>query len=186
MSFETLDATKANSKWKTEPEMLHAVSSPYVVHLSNSVYVIGGDVSGLGSIPNSRHTQKFNHLGGTWSNCSPMPGVCSNGCALVFREKIYVLGGEEKVCFSYDPAQNPWTLLSRPPINAKKLDSLHDCCATVWQGRILLNVNTWHGTYVYLYDPVKDRWNKKESLFVTNHETLLLFTMSPEMGDFRI
>ncbi|ELT92694.1 hypothetical protein CAPTEDRAFT_64361, partial [Capitella teleta] len=94
--------------WKTEKEMLHALRQPYVVQHASKIYVFGGDqVLGYFSQA-SLVCQEFDPASNEWRLRSEMPGYCRDGAAVALNDRIYVVGGRKRVCFSYDPANDEW------------------------------------------------------------------------------
>ncbi len=80
-----------------------------------------------------------------------MPNTFVNGSSVVQQDKIYLLGGDENCCMSYDPEQDQWSVLAKPGVN--------HCggSAVVWKNRILLCGGS--GTSVIEeYDPDADNW----------------------------
>ncbi|ELU07609.1 hypothetical protein CAPTEDRAFT_144117 [Capitella teleta] len=82
------------------------------------------------------------------------PGGCCYGSAVALGDKIYVVGGYQRVCYSYDPENDEWEVLSKPTHE-------YDLNAyTVWKGKILLG----NREHVEEYDPVEDRWSNRDEL----------------------
>ncbi|ELT88160.1 hypothetical protein CAPTEDRAFT_64348, partial [Capitella teleta] len=92
--------------WKSEQEMLHAVDRPHIVQFANKVYALGRWKTTV--------TQEFDPALNEWRMRSQMPGGCYDGAAVALGDKIYVVGGSEKVCYSYDPENDEWKVLSKP------------------------------------------------------------------------
>ncbi len=80
-----------------------------------------------------------------------MPQFCLNGSAMVVGEKIYVVGGNDNACMSYDPEQDQWTVLSKPGVNHRKGS------AVVWNNHILLCGGA-ETSVIEEYDPGTDNW----------------------------
>ncbi|ELT96043.1 hypothetical protein CAPTEDRAFT_34879, partial [Capitella teleta] len=94
-------------------------------------------------------TQEFDPASNEWRMRSQMPGYCYYGAAVALGDKIYVVGGSEKVCYSYDPENDEWKVLSKPT------HKYYNKAATVWRGRILIG----NREHVEEYDPVADLWS---------------------------
>ncbi|ELT95379.1 hypothetical protein CAPTEDRAFT_99345 [Capitella teleta] len=148
LNVENEDVFHFNCEWKSEQEMLCGVHRPHIVQFANKVYAFGGW--------KTRVTQEFDPALNEWRMRSQMPGRCCYGAAVAFGDKIYVVGGEEKVCYSYDPENDEWKVLSKPT------HAYHYSFpfATVWQGKILLG----NKEHVEEYDPVEDRWSNRDEL----------------------
>ncbi|ELU15583.1 hypothetical protein CAPTEDRAFT_189446, partial [Capitella teleta] len=145
---ESLNLEELNPEWKSEQKMLHAVVRPHIVQFSNKVYAFGGS--------NEKVTQEFDPALNEWRMRRQMPGRCYYGAVVALGDKIYVVGGSEKVCFSYDPENDEWKVLSKP---THGYDGIFPF-ATVWKGKILLGDKE----HVEEYDPVEDRWSNRDEL----------------------
>ncbi|ELU15554.1 hypothetical protein CAPTEDRAFT_189418 [Capitella teleta] len=145
---ESLNLEESNPEWKSEQKMLHAVVRPHIVQFSNKVYAFGGS--------NKKVTQEFDPALNEWRMRRQMPGHCYYGAVVALGDKIYVVGGSEKVCFSYDPENDEWKVLSKP---THGYDGIFPF-ATVWKGKILLGDKE----HVEEYDPIDDRWSNRDEL----------------------
>jgi N-acetylneuraminic acid mutarotase len=125
--------------------MLNAECNPLVVQFANKVYAFGGW--------RTRVTQEFDPTLNKWRMRSQMPGCCC-GSAVALGDKIYVVGGIERVCYSYDPENDEWKVLSKPT------HEYFTNAATVWKGKILVGDKE----HVEEYDPVDDRWSNRDEL----------------------
>ncbi|ELU00031.1 hypothetical protein CAPTEDRAFT_191760 [Capitella teleta] len=145
-SVKSINLQELNPEWKSEQEMLHEVIRPSIVQFANKVYAFSGW--------KTRVTQEFDPALNEWRMRSQMPGDCYGGAAVALGDKIYVVGGDEKVCYSYDPENDEWKVLSKPT------HKYYNNAATVWRGRILIGNNE----HVEEYDPVDDRWSNRDEL----------------------
>ncbi|ELT89327.1 hypothetical protein CAPTEDRAFT_159913 [Capitella teleta] len=146
-SVKSINLKESNPEWKFEQEMLSGLHRPPIVQFANKVYAFGGW--------NMRLAQEFDPALNEWRMRSEMPGLFNDGAAVAFGDKIYVVGGEERACYSYDPENDEWKVLSKPTHAHHSFPF-----ATVWQGKILLG-NMEH---VEEYDPVEDRWSNRDEL----------------------
>uniref|UniRef100_X1ZKS3 BTB domain-containing protein n=2 Tax=Capitella teleta TaxID=283909 RepID=X1ZKS3_CAPTE len=89
-SVKSINLQELNPEWKSEQEMLHAVDMPLIVQFANKVYAFGGYQTTV-------VTQEFDPALNEWRMRSQMPGPCYWGCAVALGDKIYVVGGREKV-----------------------------------------------------------------------------------------
>ncbi len=95
----------------------------------------------------------------TWSNKTPMGtegGMYTE--SVVYRDRIYVMGGINQCCMSYNPVRDQWQTHSAP-----KEDHIRGS-AVVWRDRILLcgGLGT---TVIEEYNPHTDTWtDQKHSL----------------------
>ena len=72
---------------------------------------------------------------------------------MVYRNRIYVLGGPQNCCMSYNPDQDQWETHSKPAVSPV-IPS-----AVVWKDRILLcgGLNT---SVIEEYNPDTDTWSE--------------------------
>ncbi|ELU17061.1 hypothetical protein CAPTEDRAFT_206372 [Capitella teleta] len=191
--------TENPSLWRREQPMQHSREFPYVAVLSDTAYVMGGHVEKpiifeISQRSALRVVEKF--AAGRWQECLPMPCTCENGSAVAFREKIFVVGGEERVCMSYDPSVDAWAVLCRPTCSESiltfKSGKIHPCAepfvasyTTEWNGMILLSTtfckdrrfNTKEELF-QVYDHVHNQWNPCFDSVTQLHEgmTIMLYT----------
>uniref|UniRef100_X2B7Z4 BACK domain-containing protein n=1 Tax=Capitella teleta TaxID=283909 RepID=X2B7Z4_CAPTE len=99
-SVKSINLKESNPKWKSEQEMLHEVFNPIIVQFANKVYAYR---CGWGTSV----TQEFDPALNEWRMRSQIPGCCC-GSAVALGDKIYVVGGIERVCYSYDPKNDEW------------------------------------------------------------------------------
>ncbi len=102
----------------------------------------------------------FDAVSMKWSELADMPKPCSQGSAVAFLKKIYVVGGAERWCMCLDPYLGQWTMMS-------KCEYQHiSAPAVVWKGRILVCGGQMHTTQgamkemseVEEYDPRINTW----------------------------
>ncbi|ELT87126.1 hypothetical protein CAPTEDRAFT_189080, partial [Capitella teleta] len=143
-SVKSINLKESNPEWKSEQEMLHELVDPLIVQFASKVYAFGRW--------NTMVTQEFDPALNKWRMRSQMPGCCC-GSAVALGDNIYVVGGSQRVCFSYDPENDEWEVLSKPT---------HEYYTnpTVWKGKILL----WNTEHVEEYDPVDDCWSNRDEL----------------------
>ena len=99
-----------------------------------------------------------------WNTLGEMPTCCEYTSAVVLQNKIYVVGGFNRRCLSFDPILNQWTSLS-------SCEQEHVAgSALVWKGRILVcggrkrienskdSTSQEDTSLIEQYDPEKDTW----------------------------
>ncbi len=168
-------------KWESLPDMPKALGHVIVANYGESIYVFGGvDMK-------EDHSQSVFVYGtnsGAWQTLADMPQICKLGSAVVWKDKIYIVGGFRRSCMCYDPVLAQWSTLSQCRHEHA------DGPALVWKGRILVcggrsreakrDDGTAGGTSVIEeYDPETDAWTisqielprKLSSHFVFNIET---------------
>ncbi|ELT97947.1 hypothetical protein CAPTEDRAFT_63547, partial [Capitella teleta] len=112
-SVKSFNLKKSNPEWKSEQEMLNAECNPLVVQFANKVYAFGA-FGAFGGRWSTKVTQEFDPALNEWRMRRQMPGHCFGGSAVALCDKIYVFGGSQRVCYSYDPENDEWKVLSKP------------------------------------------------------------------------
>ena len=149
-SVEYVD--EKNRSWHEScnmPSMLNGLTAVRYEHL---IYAFGGS-TGMFIKHNSLKTFVFDTTSNTWSRKADIPGFCCKGSSVIYRDRIYVLGGEESCCMSYEPEQDKWKTHSKPAVQHV------GAAALVWQDRILLcgGENT---SVIEQYNPNTDTWSE--------------------------
>ncbi|ELU15691.1 hypothetical protein CAPTEDRAFT_206095 [Capitella teleta] len=162
-SFNVEDA---NPDWRLEKEMLIAIEEPCVVHFADKMFVFGGRIGNTFSVV----SQEFDPISNEWRLLSEMPGPCHGVAAVALNNKIYVVGGLNRVCYSFDPVNDEWKSLSPPT------QLCLDGSATVWKGKILLSAYLCT-SLVQEYDPATDRWSKQNQLTAHEPQQYFLFSL---------
>ncbi len=105
-----------------------------------------------------------------WSRKADMPIGCCRASSVVYRDIVYVLGGEENCCISYDPYQDQWKTHSKPAAKHVRTSSV------VWTDRILLcggeNISV-----IEEYNPDTDTWSEWKHQFLQNENHFLVFAV---------
>ncbi len=101
----------------------------------------------------SKKTCVFDTLTQRWRNKRNMPRFCTEGSSVVYGDQIYVLGGEERSCMSYDPDQDTWEIHSSCGMRHNRGS------AVVWKDKILL-CGGESTSVIEEYDPKTDTWSK--------------------------
>ncbi len=117
--------------WQTAPSLpkplQHAMAA--TVDQRTCIYVFGGlDASDK----TSTATFVYGENGKHWRILPNMPSACSFGAALSFKSKIFIVGGFERRCMTFDPYLNQWMTLSRC------IEEHGDGPAVIWKGRLLV------------------------------------------------
>ena len=93
------------------------------VALGGKIYAIGGQVGDKDGARDVANVDVYDPATDTWTAAAKLPGPRShtNACTFVYRDKIYVVGGEsghqslESEILSYDPATNAWSTVGMLP-----------------------------------------------------------------------
>ncbi len=157
-SVEYLD--KKTGSWCGTTDMPVALYGHTAVDYKHYIYVFGGITRSCINHVNHVNSSSFVYdtVSKTWRRKADMPQYCTLRSSVVYRDRIYVLGGMEKCCMSYNPDQDQWQTHSKPRVY-HRFGS-----AVVWGDRILLcgGENT---TVIEEYNPHTDTWtNWKQSL----------------------
>ncbi len=162
MSVECLEQKAAS--WQILSDIKFPLYDHTAVKYNNLVYAFGGisvdPVSyqmstQLDPFSERRHvrtTLQLDTQSGMWSKKADMPQSCIGASSVLYRDRIYVSGGDKNCCMSYDPHEDQWKIHSGP-------NSYHEgASAVVWKDRILLcgGRNT---SLIEEYNPDTDTWS---------------------------
>ena len=143
---EFLDETTGS--WHVTRELLSALYSHTGVAYKHFIFIFGGCDTDFNQ---TKRTFMLDTKCHNWSRKADMPVVCDRGSSVVYKDRIYVLGGEDNRCASYDPDQDQWKTHSRPAV-------AHDrASAVVLKDRILLCGGT-DTSVIEEYNPDTDTW----------------------------
>ena len=151
-SMECID--DQNRSWNESCNMPFVLDGLTACSYKYLIYVFGGHASVFRSDTNmSKKTYAFDTTRDKWNKKADMPGACFRGTSVLHRDRIYVLGGRENCCMSYDPGQDQWKTHSTPGV--KHIGT----SAVVWKDRILLcgGENT---SVIEEYNPDTDTWSE--------------------------
>ena len=151
-SVEYYSLDEQSRSWHVTCDMFLGLSRHTAVSYKHFIYVFGG-LGDSGYPGYSQATSMLDTVSLKWSKKSSMPGSCFAGSSVVYTDRIYVLGGEEKCCMSYDPDQDQWKTHSKPSAS-------HDFpSAVVWKDRILL-CGGYNTSVIEEYNPDTDTWSE--------------------------
>ncbi len=157
-------------KWEAAPALSTPLEDPMVACIDQYMYVFGHDVcvrgayyAGMQKVSKYPRSFAFDTVSRKWIKIADMPQQCSKGSAVALLNKIYVVGGAERCCMSFDPYLREWTILSQC--------SYQHNISVVWKGRILVcggqeRTAQRHMKEIYIrniytaeeYDPSTDTW----------------------------
>ncbi len=175
---------KVSGKWDSLPDLPKCTKGlihPMVVSHGQCIYVFGG--INMEWNP-SRSVFVYDTCKKPYEALADMPQTCTVGFAVVWKDRIYIVGGFERSCMRYDPALAQWSTLSQ-------CRHEHDeGPALVWKDRILVcggmnwkakrdDGNPGGTSMIEEYDPETDTWTvsqielplKLSAHFVFNIET---------------
>ncbi len=145
-SVEYLDMQTGAWLRSVSTDMSKPKPSLTAVRYMNTIYVFETYAS-------AKKTCAFDTMTQRWRNKRNMPRYCTDGCSVLYGDRIYVLGGDEKSCMSYDPNQDTWEIHSSCVVDHAR------GTAVVWKNKILL-CGGESTSVIEEYDPRRDTWNK--------------------------
>jgi N-acetylneuraminic acid mutarotase len=143
--------------------MLHAMHYPITAQEDSFIYVIMNSNRANAQIQaiHGLSFQAFNTVTRTWALQQPIPSQIKGtrgASAICLNGKMYVVGGDSRICLEFNPQSNAWSVLVPP-----SLTHIYGC-AVVYSGNILLlggakdtNLNELSNK-VEQYDPEGDSW----------------------------
>ncbi len=137
--------------WDVISDMPKPLCDHTAANIRDVVYVFGGG----GTSKSSSETFSLDTNSREWSVNEKMPANCRNGSSVVYESRIYVVGGKENCCISYDPQLDQWATLAKPAM--KHFGS----SAVLWKGRIML-CGGRDSPRAEEYDPASDTWTPLE------------------------
>ncbi len=164
-SVECLEHKDAS--WQILGDITFPLYDHTAVNYNDLIYAFGGSSTDteveyqdrrFGSHRFFRETQacltlQLDTQSGIWSKKADMPQDCIRGSSVVYRDRLYVLGGNTNCCMSYDPHQDQWKIHSGP-------NTYHEgASAVVWEDRILL-CGGRITSVIEEYDPDTDIWSE--------------------------
>ncbi len=172
-----------SKNWKTLPPMPKALAHVMVVSYGESIYVFGG----LDMKDNpSQSVFVYSTNSRSWQTVAGMPHiVCNLASAVVWRDRIYIVGGSWQSCMCYDPVLAQWSTLSQ--CRHEHIDGP----VLVWKNRIVVcggrsreaerdNGQPGGTSVIEEYDPETDTWTV--SLIELPQKLSSHFVFSVEVG----
>ena len=94
--------------WTKEPNLTIAVWYPEVASVGNSIFLLDVETHQL---------LKMNTKKKAWSHQTKLPGDGCYGARMVsVQDKLFMSGGNNKVCAQYDPKTDTWCSLNLPTL----------------------------------------------------------------------
>ena len=173
--MDCLDMTTMT--WSSCPDLLQGQVRPIVGLVGHCIYIAFATNSSYHRTAHGLTLQCFDTSSSSWSFKASMPDRVedTNGAAAVTVDhRLFVLGGQHKICLSYDTREDTWTILTPPQWPhcvgaAMYLKSRIIICG----GCIDSNVQT---DIIESYDPAADTW---QTLSVTLPKPLLSHCIIP-------
>ena len=121
----------ADGVWSSAAPMLEPLWRPLVAAAAGKVYIVPRD------FPSSTRIQVYDVTANTFSWTAQLPQHPQNilgACLVAVDEKLYLLGGKQRLAVQYNPAVAQWTQLQLQP------SATYDwgCCGVVHDGKLLL------------------------------------------------
>ncbi|ELU07971.1 hypothetical protein CAPTEDRAFT_53735, partial [Capitella teleta] len=95
-------------EWSSLPHMPQPLQCPYVVFVSNKLFVLGGLHGCMDPMEWSEDVYEYDSTSKTWHKRTPMPEQCPDGAAVALGDQIYVVGGSNRSCMEYNPHMDSW------------------------------------------------------------------------------
>ncbi len=149
-SVEYLD--EQNGSWQITCDMPSALYWHTAIGYKQFIYVFGGCSSGS----SQKSTFMFDTISKEWSSkadMNMMSGGCNYGSSVVYRDRIFVLGGKN-CCMSYDPDQDQWKTHSKPAVKHNRPS------AVVWKDTQILLCGGENTSVIEEYSPDTDTWTQ--------------------------
>ena len=129
--------------WSSAASMIEPLGKLLVAAAGNKIYIVTqGKTSSNGT-----RVQQYDPTADRFSIAVELPQYVqdtSHACLVAADEKLYLLGGDQRLAIQYSPAANQWTqLLSRPPARYDDWG----CCGVVHNDKLLLCGGKTKGTY---------------------------------------
>ena len=147
--------------WSSSAAMLEPLWRPLVAVATNKVYIVPQDPT----ISPGRMMQQYDNTADRFSRAAQLPQHVHNtwkACLVTADEKLYLLGGEQRLAVQYSPAADQWTqLLSQPPARY----GWCGCCGVVHDGKLLLCGGKTEGNHwdlVEEFDIITQQWKKTD------------------------
>ena len=120
--------------WSSAATMIEPLRRPLVAAARNKIYIVPRGTS----IAPGTKIQQYNPVVDTFSRASQLPQHVQNtlcACLVAADEKLYLLGGEQRLAIQYSPTADQWTqLLSQPTARYGKWG----CYGVVHDDKLLL------------------------------------------------
>ena len=127
--------------WSSAASMIEPLWRPLVAAAGNKIYIVPRDYH----ISPSTKIQQYDLTVDRFSTAVQLPQHVQNtwgACLVAADEKLYLLGGKQRLAVQYSPAADQWTqLLSQP---SARYD--HGCCGGVHNDKLLLCGGKTEGT----------------------------------------
>ena len=128
--------------WSSSAPMIKPLWRPLVAVAANKVYIVPRDYT----ISPFIMMQQYDNTADRFSRAAQLPQHIRDtweACLVAADEKLYLLGGVQRLAIQYSPAADQWTqLLSQPPARY----GWGGCCGVVHDGKLLLCGGTTEGT----------------------------------------
>ena len=119
--------------WSSSAPMIEPLCRPLVAVVTNKVYIVPQDYT----ISPGSMMQQYDSTADRLSRASYLPQhvqstICA--CLVAADEKLYLLGGKQRLAVQYSPAADQWTQILSQPLATY----VWGCCGVVHDGKLLL------------------------------------------------
>ena len=119
--------------WSSAAPMIEPLSRPLVAVVTDKVYI----VPRRSTISPGTMMQQYDNTADRFSRAAQLPQHVQDtweACLVAADEKLYLLGGEQRLAIQYSPAADQWTQLLSQPLAG----CTFGCCGIVHDGKLLL------------------------------------------------
>ena len=131
----------ADGVWGAAASMIEPLRKPLVAAAGNKIYIVPRQ----NHISPSSRIQQYDPTADRFSTAAQLPQHVQNtfcACLVAADEKLYLLGGMQRLALQYSPAADQWTqLLSQPSAGYD-----WGCCGAVHNDKLLLCGGETEGT----------------------------------------
>ena len=156
MKMECLDM--ATMTWSSCPDLLEGLAFPIIACVRDCIYVVLSTWSGNRVTARGLTLQCFDTKTSSWSFKASMPKIVktSGVAAVTMDDRVFIAGGADQICLSYDTKNDTWTELTLP-------HERHFLGAAVYvKGKIILSggytKDNEPSDTIESYDPATNTW----------------------------
>ncbi|ELU13304.1 hypothetical protein CAPTEDRAFT_193078 [Capitella teleta] len=101
-----------SGQWRRLRQYPHAIAYPYAAVALNQIFAFGGWKS---QTEFNFEVFEYDSTREQWLERATMPKRCTNGSVAAYEGKVYVVGGDQRMCMSFNPQYNSWVEIQKRP-----------------------------------------------------------------------